>query len=54
METKKMILSRMFSEVRVSRDYKVEIDLTVDCEQFGITLDEVGVDGTTPAVNKSA
>jgi len=36
METKKMILSRIFSSVRVSRDYDIEIDLTVDCEQLGI------------------
>jgi hypothetical protein len=53
-ETKKMILSRMFSKVRVSRDYKVEIDLTVDCEQLGIALDEVGADETMPVASKSA
>ncbi|MDR0347627.1 MAG: recombinase family protein, partial [Coriobacteriales bacterium] len=53
METKKMILSRMFSDVRVSRDYKVDIDLTVDCEQLGITLDEVVADETVPAMNES-
>jgi hypothetical protein len=38
--TKKMILSRICKAVRVSRDYAVEIDLTVDCEQLGICLDE--------------
>jgi hypothetical protein len=43
METKKMILSRMFSAVRVKRDYEVEIDLTVDCEQLGIVLEEADV-----------
>jgi hypothetical protein len=35
-ETKKMILSRMMSAVRVKRDYEIEIDLAVDCEQLGI------------------
>jgi DNA invertase Pin-like site-specific DNA recombinase len=54
METKKMILSRMFSAVRVSRDYKVEIDLTVDCEQLGITLDDVGADETMLTASASA
>jgi DNA invertase Pin-like site-specific DNA recombinase len=39
-ESKKMILSRMFNEVRVKRDYEIEIDLTVDCEQLGIHLDK--------------
>ncbi|MDR1206097.1 MAG: recombinase family protein [Peptococcaceae bacterium] len=42
METKKMILSRICGAVRVSRDYKVEIDLTVTCEQLGLTLPESG------------
>jgi len=31
METKKMILSRIMSSVKVSRNYEIEIDLTVDC-----------------------
>ena len=35
METKKMILSRIMKAVRVKRDYEIEIDLTVDCEQLG-------------------
>ena len=39
METKKMILSRVMSSVKVSRDYEVEIDLTVDCEELGISFE---------------
>jgi len=39
-ETKKMILARMFGEIRVKRDYEVEIDLTASCEQLGLCLDE--------------
>jgi len=31
-----MILSRIMKSVRVKRDYEVEIDLTVDCEQLGV------------------
>jgi DNA invertase Pin-like site-specific DNA recombinase len=38
LETKKMILSKIFSAVRVRRDYGVEVDMTVDCEQFGMSL----------------
>jgi chromosome segregation ATPase len=38
LETKKMILSKIFSAVRVRRDYEVEIDMTVDCEQLGIVV----------------
>jgi hypothetical protein len=38
MESKKMILSRIMKGVRVKRDYEIEIDLAVDCEQLGITL----------------
>jgi len=41
MDTKKMILSRIMRSVRVSRDYEIEIDLTVDCEELGIAA---GVD----------
>ena len=37
METKKMILSRIFSAVRVKRDYEIDIDLTVGCEELGIS-----------------
>jgi hypothetical protein len=40
METKKMILSHIMKSVRVSRDYEIEIDLTVDCEQLGILCEE--------------
>ena len=36
METKKMILSYIMKSVRVSRDYEIEIDLTVDIEQLGL------------------
>jgi len=35
-ETKKMILSHIMQKVRVRRDYEIEIDLTVDVEQFGL------------------
>ena len=44
METKKMILSRIMKSIKVKRDYEIEIDLTVDCEQLGLaypgTLEE--------------
>ena len=33
--TKKMIVARLMRAIRVSRDYQVEIELTVDCEQLG-------------------
>ena len=36
METKKMILSRIMRSVKVKRDYEIEVDLTVDCEQLGV------------------
>jgi len=36
METKKMILSRIMKSVKVNRDYEIEIDLTVDCEELGV------------------
>ena len=36
MEAKKMILSRIKKNVRVRRDYEIEIDLTLGCEQLGI------------------
>ena len=39
-ETKKMILSHIMKTVRVSRDYEIEIDLAVDCEELGICLEE--------------
>ena len=37
---KKMIVSRMMKEVRVRRDYEIEIELTASCEALGISLDE--------------
>ena len=40
METKKMILSRIMKSVKVKRDYEIEIDLTVDCEQLGLANPE--------------
>jgi len=44
METKKMILSRIFSAVRVKRNYEIEIDFTIDCEQLGLSgNDQVAV-----------
>ena len=54
METKKMILSRIFSAVRVRRDYEVEIDLTATCEQLGIALGELGSDEAVTSGSKSA
>lgn len=41
METKKMILANMMKAVKVSRDYQIEIDLTVDCEELGLCLEEI-------------
>ena len=41
METKKMIISRLMTTVRVKRDYELEIDLSVPCEQLGLTLDQI-------------
>ena len=38
MAAKKMIVARLMRAVRFSRDYRVEIELTVDCEQLGISL----------------
>jgi len=40
METKKMILSRIMRAVKVRRDYAIEIELTVDCQNLGIVLPE--------------
>jgi DNA invertase Pin-like site-specific DNA recombinase len=54
METKKMILSRMFSAVRVRRDYEVEIDLTVGCKQVGLSLDESDKGKAATHTRKSA
>ena len=52
MEIKKMILSHLFSAVSVSRDYRIEIDLTVDCEQLGI--DVAGFTGADFVEEKTA
>lgn len=38
LETKKMILSRIMKTVRVKREYEIEIDLTIDCEQLGVEV----------------
>jgi DNA invertase Pin-like site-specific DNA recombinase len=38
-DTKKMIVASIIRAVRVSRDYEVEIDLTVDCEELGLCLE---------------
>jgi hypothetical protein len=54
METKKMIVSKIFSAVRVKRDYEVEIDLTATCEQLGIEIAEPGNDETMFCERKSA
>ena len=37
---KKMIVSRLMKEVRVRRDYEIEIELTASCEALGISLDK--------------
>ena len=43
-ETKKMILTHILSAVRVSRDYNLDIDLNVTCEQFGFAAaEEIGI-----------
>jgi len=39
MDVKKMILSHIMKKVQVRRDYEIEIDLTVDVEQFGLMND---------------
>ncbi len=33
--TKKMIVAHIMRTVKVRRDYEIEIDLTIDCEEFG-------------------
>ena len=40
-EVKKMVLARLFEEVRVKQDYAIEIDLALDCSQFGISLSKM-------------
>lgn len=39
-ETKKMILSRLFSAVKVRSNYELEIDVTASCEKLGFYLNE--------------
>jgi len=41
METKKMILSNIMKRIKVSRDYEIEIDLTITCEDLGISFEEI-------------
>jgi DNA invertase Pin-like site-specific DNA recombinase len=36
MATRKMIVTRLFKEIRVKQGYEVDIDLTVACEQLGL------------------
>jgi len=36
MATKKMIVAYLMRSVRVKRDYEIEIDLAIDCEQLGL------------------
>jgi len=38
--------------VRVKRDYEIEIDLTVDCEQLGLLTEEINAPDSS--VEKSA
>ena len=52
METKKMILAHIMKAVRVKRDYEIEIDLTVDCEQLGLLSKET--ETTATSTDKSA
>ncbi len=54
METKKMIVSRIIKAVKVTRDYEIEIDLTVDCEQLGITTENKSTYADESAVYKPA
>ena len=37
--TKKMIISHLMSAIRVSRNYEIEVDLTVEAENFGSALE---------------
>ena len=41
MEAKNMILSRIMKNIRVRRDYEIEIDLTLGCEQLGIQMTSI-------------
>jgi hypothetical protein len=37
-EEKKMILTHIIKAVKVSRDYELDIDMNVICEQFGMSM----------------
>jgi len=39
-----MILSHIMKKVRVRRDYEIELDLTIDVEQFGFWDEEASVE----------
>ena len=41
METKKMILSCVMKSINVRHNYEIEIDLTVSCEELGLTSADV-------------
>ena len=36
-----MILSQIMKREKVSRDYDIEIDLTIDCEDMGLHFDKL-------------
>ena len=38
-----MILSNIMKNAKVSRDYEIEIDLTLDCEDIGISLEDKSI-----------
>lgn len=45
MDIKKMIVSQLIREVRVSRDYQVEIDFKISGRQLGLDQEQVAVRG---------
>ncbi len=44
MATRKMIVSRLFKEIRVKEGYQVDIDLTASCAQLGLLADDIAGD----------
>jgi exonuclease VII small subunit len=38
MDSKKMIANHMIKSVRANRDYELDIELNISCEQFGLTM----------------
>jgi hypothetical protein len=34
-----MILSHIMKHVKIKRDYEIEIDLSISCEELGLSLD---------------